>query len=572
MWSDGDTVWVADSSDAKLYAYALDGGARRPELDFDTLEAAGNANPRGIWSNGDIMWVSDPGDDKLYAYNMPARTDTQQQTQQQSQQDEPLQTLQAQQDEQAQQAQQDEQAQQQSQQEVQQGEPQQAPEDTVQLAPEPNVPATGVPVVGGAVRVGETLVADTSGVADADGLVNVSYTYLWLADGVVVAGAAGAAYTLVEADVGKVFGVRVSFVDDGGHGESLASAAVGPVLGIGPPGAPRGLVVTAGDREVTLSWEPPADNHNAPVRKYLVEWRIEGRDYDSSHVGITRDTTYTKTHLANGVRYIFWVRAENGSGYRLGPHGPVSEEVGATPSSGSVVDLATPVLSGPETLHFGMVELDWDDIDGADRYTVQYYDLGDAGWRDLPAAGIDVALHGSGAVVSSLGLGIWWLRVGAASCAGASEWSEIEAFYIVGASDWQGVPIPAVEPGDESGPCPEVLATPVLSQPQTLHFGMVELDWDDIDGADRYMVQHYSLGDAEWRDLPTAGIDVALHGSSAVVTNLGQGIWWLRVGAASCTATSEWSEIEALYIVDAPDWQDVPTPAIEPGDQPQPCP
>ena len=593
-WSDGDTVWVADSDDAKLYAYALDGGARRPELDFDTLEAAGNANPRGIWSNGDIMWVSDPGDDKLYAYNMPARTETQQQdsTQQQAQQDEQAQqqSQQAQQDEQAQQddpqqddpqqdgtqqddTQQDDTqqdgTQQQSQQQVEQDEPQQG---QVQQAPEPNVPAAGVPVVAGAVRVGETLVVDMSGVADADGLVNVSYTYLWLADGVAVAEAAGAAYTLVEADVGKVFEVRVSFVDDRGHRESLAGAAAGPVLGGGPPGAPRGLVVAAGDREVTLSWEPPADDHNAPVRKYRVGWRIEGRDYDESHVGITRDTTYTKTHLANGVRYIFWVRAENGSGYHLGPYGPASEEVGATPSSGSVVDLATPVLSQPQTLHFGMVELDWDDIDGADRYTVQHYDLSDAEWQDLPTAGIDIALHGSSAVVTNLGQGIWWLRVGAASCAATSEWSEIEALYIGDASDWQDVPTPPVEPGDETEPCPEVLATPVLSGPETLHFGMVKLDWDDIDGADRYTVQHYNLSDAEWQDLPAAGIDVALHGSSAVVTNLGQGIWWLRVGAASCAGTSEWSEIEAFYILDASDWQDVPTPAVEPGDQPEPCP
>ena len=488
-------------------------------------------------------------------------------TQQQSQQQDGTQQ-QVQQDEQDEQ---DEQAQQneQSQQQVQQDEPQQ---DKVQQAPAPNIPATGVPVVAGAVRVGETLVVDVSGIADADGLVNVSFTYLWLADGVAVAGAAGAAYTLVEADVGKVFGVRVSFVDDRGHGESLASAAAGPVLGIGPPGAPRGLVVTAGDREVTLSWEPPADNGNAPVRKYRIEWRIGGRDYDESHLGITRDTTYTKTHLANGVEYIFWVSAENGSGYSLGPHGPASEEVSATPSSGSVMDLATPVLSGPETLHFGMVKLHWDDIDGADRYMVQHYNLDDANWQDLPTAGIDIAVHGSSAVVTNLNQGIWWLRVGAASCTATSEWSEIEALYITDAPDWHDVPIPPVEPGDETEPCPEVLATPVLSAPETLHYGMVKLDWDDIDGADRYTVQHYNLDDANWQDLPTAGIDIALHGSSAVVTNLSQGIWWLRVGAASCTATSEWSEIEAFYILDATDWQNVPTPAIEPGDQPQPCP
>ena len=606
LWSDGQVMWVLDKGDRKIYAYDLDSKARLEHLDFETLHRR-NGWPSGLWSDGAHMWVSDADDTRAYAYVMPEANDPQQSQQQQggsqqqaqqdgAQQDDPQQAQQqtqqgGSQQQSQQQSQQDGTQQGGSQQQSQQGgteqdDPQQAQqdeqsqegqvqegqvqEDKVQLAPAPNVAATGVPVVAGVVRVGETLVADVSGIADADGLVNVSYTYLWLADG--VAGAAGAVYTLVEADAGKVFEVRVSFVDDRGHGESLASAAAGPVLGIGPPGAPRGLVVTAGDRQVTLSWEPPADNHNAPVRKYLIEWRIDGRDYDSSHLGITRDTTYTKTHLANGVRYIFWVRAENGSGYGLGPHGPASEEVSATPSSGSVVDLATPVLSGPETLHFGMVKLDWDDIDGADRYIVQHYSLDDAEWQDLPAAGIDVALHGSSATVANLGPGIWWLRVGAASCAATSEWSEIEAFYILDASDWQDVPIPAVEPGDETEPCPEVLATPVLSGPETLHYGMVKLDWDDIDGADRYTVQHYSLDDAEWQDLPAAGIDIALHGSSAVVTNLDRGIWWLRVGAASCTGTSEWSEIEAFYILDASDWQDVPIPAIEPGDQPPPCP
>ena len=611
LWSDGQVMWVLDKGDRKIYAYDLDSKARLEHLDFETLHRR-NGWPSGLWSDGAHMWVSDADDTRAYAYVMPEANDPQQSQQQQggsqqqaqqdgAQQDDPQQDGAQQAQQQTQQGGSQQQAQQQSQQDgtqqsgsqqqsqqggTQQDDPQQAQqdeqsqegqvqegqvqegqvqEDKVQLAPAPNVAATGVPVVAGVVRVGETLVADVSGIADADGLVNVSYTYLWLADGVAVAGAAGAVYTLVEADAGKVFEVRVSFVDDRGHGESLASAAAGPVLGGGPPGAPRGLVVAAGDRELTLSWEPPEGN--AAVRKYRVEWRIDGRDYHRNRWGTTRTTTYTTTHLANGVAYVFRVTAVNDRG-----HGPVSEEVGGTPTSGSVVDLATPVLSGPETLHFGMVKLDWDDIDGADRYTVQHYDLGDAQWQDLPTAGIDVALHGSSAVVANLGQGIWWLRVGAASCAATSEWSEIEALYIVDASDWQGVPIPAVEPGDETEPCPEVLATPVLSGPETLHFGMVKLDWDDIDGADRYTVQHYDLGDAEWRDLPAAGIDVAFHGSSAVVSNLGQGIWWLRVGAASCAGTSEWSEIEAFYILDASDWQDVPIPAIEPGDQPPPCP
>ena len=75
IWSDGTTMWVLDSSDAKAYAYALSGGTRQDgtgdteDLDFDLYSA--NGNPTGIWSVGTTLWVGDPTDDKIYSYNAP---------------------------------------------------------------------------------------------------------------------------------------------------------------------------------------------------------------------------------------------------------------------------------------------------------------------------------------------------------------------------------------------------------------------------------------------------------------------------------------------------------------------
>ena len=89
--------------------------------------------------------------------------------------------------------------------------------------------ATGVPTVSGMVRVGETLTADTTGIADTDGLGNATYSYQWLADDADITGATGASYTLVSGDMGKTLKVRVSFTDDAGNHESLTSKAVGPV-------------------------------------------------------------------------------------------------------------------------------------------------------------------------------------------------------------------------------------------------------------------------------------------------------------------------------------------------------
>ena len=167
-------------------------------------------------------------------------------------------------------------------------------------------------------------------------------------------------------------------------------------------------------------------------------------------------------------------------------------------------------------------------------------------------------------------MGSTWLRVGAASCAGSSEWSQIEQLFGTNASDWEGVPVPEVEEGDEIEPCPVVLGTPVLSDTEILHHGMVQLDWQDIEDAGWYVVQYYHLEDEEWLDLPAEGVDIAFHGSSAVVSNL-HGLSWLRVGAASCDGASEWSQIEELYGTNASDWEGVPVPEVAEGDEIEPC-
>ena len=447
--------------------------------------------------------------------------------------------------------------------------------ETAAVEARANSPATGLPTISGTAVIGETLTADTSGIQDANGLDNVAFHYQWLGDDSAIDRAAGITYTLADSDKDKTIRVRVTFTDDAGNEETLTSAPTEPVLeepvfADGPPGAPGNLTITAGDQEITLSWEPPDDNGTAPATRYRIEWRMDGKDYKKGHWGTSGSTTYTKTDLANGVKYVFRVKAENGSGNSYGPYGPASEEVSATPTSGSAMDLGTPVLSNTKTLHHGMVKLDWEDIEDAGWYVVQYYRIEDGEWLDLPAAGVDIAFHGSGAVVSNLH-GLSWLRVRAVSCAGESEWSQIEELYGTNASDWEAVPVPEVAEGDQIDPCPVILGTPVLSGPETLHHGMVRLDWEDIEDAGWYVVQHYHVKSGEWLDLPAAGVDIAFHGSSAVVSDL-HGLSWLRVRAVSCAGESEWSQIEELYGTKASDWEGVPVPEVAEGDEIEPCP
>ena len=88
IWSDGVTVWVSDHGAKRLFAYRLpapDGpaaeDAERQELDrvsdeeFKELSKASNNSPRGIWSDGDVMYVADESDARVYSYNMPDAID-----------------------------------------------------------------------------------------------------------------------------------------------------------------------------------------------------------------------------------------------------------------------------------------------------------------------------------------------------------------------------------------------------------------------------------------------------------------------------------------------------------------
>ncbi len=134
------------------------------------------------------------------------------------------------------------------------GRKQSAPVTAIIAGPEQNSPATGAPTITGTEQVGETLTADISGIADGDGLTNVSYSYQWIAnDGNSdsdVADATGSSYTLVAADEGKTIKVRVDFTDDSGNVETLTSASTSSVAAR-PNNQATGTVEAPADQERT---------------------------------------------------------------------------------------------------------------------------------------------------------------------------------------------------------------------------------------------------------------------------------------------------------------------------------
>jgi VCBS repeat-containing protein len=82
--------------------------------------------------------------------------------------------------------------------------------------------------IGGTAEQGQTLTALLGPDPDGAGTAPV---FQWLRDGVAIAGAKAAAFTLGAADVGHAISVRASYVDGQGFAEAVTSAPTGPVGG-----------------------------------------------------------------------------------------------------------------------------------------------------------------------------------------------------------------------------------------------------------------------------------------------------------------------------------------------------
>ena len=80
IWSDNTTVWIAydyhqdyvDDDDFKLYAFTLEGGARQSDKDV-AISIDLFSRSSDVWSNGTTMWLADSFHDKLIAYELPQR-------------------------------------------------------------------------------------------------------------------------------------------------------------------------------------------------------------------------------------------------------------------------------------------------------------------------------------------------------------------------------------------------------------------------------------------------------------------------------------------------------------------
>ena len=123
-----------------------------------------------------------------------------------------------------------------------------------------NSPATGGPGIIGTVQAGETLTATTDHIADEDGLTGAVFNYQWVRSGTDIEGETTSTYTMTDADGGKAIKVRVTFTDDAGNEESLASDAV---LSSPPPPPPPPPPPAVRDKPESRNGQP--ETRSAPA-------------------------------------------------------------------------------------------------------------------------------------------------------------------------------------------------------------------------------------------------------------------------------------------------------------------
>ena len=160
-------------------------------------------------------------------------------------------------------------------------------------------PASGLPIINGTAEVSNTLTADISEILDADGLVNATFSYQWIAnDGTAeteIAGATSSTYTLALDDVGNTIAVRVRFTDDYGFEETLTSESTAVVIARRNSPA-SGLPTISGTAEVpselTADISGISDADGLGNATFSYRWIANDGDADTEITGAT-SFTYT---------------------------------------------------------------------------------------------------------------------------------------------------------------------------------------------------------------------------------------------------------------------------------------
>ena len=146
----------------------------------------------------------------------------------------------------------------------------------------------------------------------------------------------------------------------GGESPNSNQASATPSGGSSPPPAPTGLTATAGNAQVSLSWNASSGATSYNVKRSTTN----GGPYSTIATGVPT-TSFTNTGLANGTTYYYVVTALNATGGESSN----SNQASATPSGGSSPPAAPTGLIA--TAGNAQVSLSWTASSGATSYNVK---------------------------------------------------------------------------------------------------------------------------------------------------------------------------------------------------------
>ncbi|WP_254450626.1 glycoside hydrolase family 6 protein [Cohnella herbarum] len=175
----------------------------------------------------------------------------------------------------------------------------------------------------------------------------------------VATGLTATSYTNTGLTNGTTYYYVVSAGNSAGESANSTQVSATPITTSTVPAAPTGVVATAGNAQVALSWTASSGATSYTVKRATTS----GGPYTNVATGLTA-TSYTNTGLTNGTAYYYVVSAVNSAGESAN-----STQVSATPISAPTVPAApTGVVA---TAGNAQVALSWTASSGATSYTVK---------------------------------------------------------------------------------------------------------------------------------------------------------------------------------------------------------
>ena len=208
----------------------------------------------------------------------------------------------------------------------------------------------------------------------------------------------------------------------------------------------RNVKAVPGNGQVTLTWDAVENAEDYVVYSYV--------DGGYNKLGYSKTNSFTATGLTNGKKYGFIVKAWVNGGWNAWSN---DDAVYATPVGGTDVRNVKAVPGN------GQVALTWDKVSGATNYVIYSYADGKytkQGYSDTTSFTVTGLTNGKeyGFIVRSYANGTW--------------------------CGWQ--------------PSDAIFATPVNAKPQNVQAMAgdkeVHLIWDDVDGAEEYVIYSYVDG------------------------------------------------------------------------------